>query len=190
MLFWYCWRQRDHAGLRCQKLCCGSPHRGAHRSHRRQSAVTCSADREPPAWSWPSASQVSWQETTPTNQDLDVTRPWRMRTDRKTFANHHSDMCFRLRVCKRLKFIEGLWRHEAAQKLRKSHWMLSNSRQSLVKGERLVRHDMTAVLSNRMYLENWYVPSLWNDSTVYPPTGQGQAFWIFFWKGKAGPYFV
>ena len=42
-------RQRIHAGLRCQKLCCGSPHRGAHRSHRRRSAVTCSADREPPS---------------------------------------------------------------------------------------------------------------------------------------------
>jgi hypothetical protein len=44
--FKVCWKQRYHAGLRCQKLCCGSPHRGAHRSHRRQSAVTCSADRE------------------------------------------------------------------------------------------------------------------------------------------------
>ena len=55
-----CWEQRVHAGSLYQKLCCGVLHRSIHRSHRRQSAVTCSADREPPAWSWPSASQVSW----------------------------------------------------------------------------------------------------------------------------------
>lgn len=53
------WEQRTHAGSRNQKFCCGLQHRCIHRSHRRQSAVTCSADREPPSWSWPSASQVS-----------------------------------------------------------------------------------------------------------------------------------
>ena len=54
-----CWEQRENAGSLCQKFCCGLLHRSTHRSHRRQSAVTCSADREPPSWSWPNASQVS-----------------------------------------------------------------------------------------------------------------------------------
>ena len=54
-----CWEQRVYAGSRYQKLCCGLLHRSIHRSHRHQSAVTCSADREPPYWSRPSASQVS-----------------------------------------------------------------------------------------------------------------------------------
>ena len=44
-----CWEQRENAGSLCQKFCCELPHRGTHRSHRRQSAMTCSADREPPA---------------------------------------------------------------------------------------------------------------------------------------------
>ena len=44
-----CWEQRVHAGSLYQKLCCGVLHRSIHRSHRRQSAVTCSADREPSA---------------------------------------------------------------------------------------------------------------------------------------------
>ena len=55
-----CWEQREYAGSRYQKLCCGLLHRSIHRSHRHQSAVTCSADREPPSWSRPSASQVSY----------------------------------------------------------------------------------------------------------------------------------
>ena len=42
------WEQREYAGSLCQKFCCELPHRGTHRSHRHQSAVTCSADREPP----------------------------------------------------------------------------------------------------------------------------------------------
>ena len=44
-----CWEQREYAGSRYQKLCCGLLHRSIHRSHRHQSAVTCSADREPPS---------------------------------------------------------------------------------------------------------------------------------------------
>ena len=43
------WEQREYAGSRYQKLCCGLLHRSIHRSHRHQSAVTCSADREPPS---------------------------------------------------------------------------------------------------------------------------------------------
>ena len=48
--FWleYGWEQRENAGSLCQKFCCGLLHRSTHRSHRRQSAVTCSADPEPP----------------------------------------------------------------------------------------------------------------------------------------------
>jgi hypothetical protein len=37
-------------------------------------------------------------------------------------------------------------RPEATQKLSKPHLMISNPRQSLVKGERLVRNDMRPVL--------------------------------------------
>ena len=48
LIFLY-WEQRGNAGSLYQKFCCGLPHRGIHRSHRRQSAVTCSADREPPS---------------------------------------------------------------------------------------------------------------------------------------------
>ena len=43
------WEQRENAGSLYQKFCCGLQHRCIHRSHRRQSAVTCSADREPPS---------------------------------------------------------------------------------------------------------------------------------------------
>ena len=66
--------------------------------------------------------------------------------------------------------IEVLLRHEAAQKLRKSHWMLSNSRQSLVKGERLVRHDMTAVLINQHSPGAIMVPS--DDRDGRQPIGK------------------
>ena len=43
-----CWEQRKDAGSRDQKFCCKLRHRRTYRSHRRQSAVTCSADPEPP----------------------------------------------------------------------------------------------------------------------------------------------
>ena len=42
------WEQRKDAGSRDQKFCCKLRHRRTYRSHRRQSAVTCSADPEPP----------------------------------------------------------------------------------------------------------------------------------------------
>ena len=51
--------------------------------------------------------------------------------------------------------------------------MLSNSRQSLVKGERLVRHDMTAVLNNAMVTNATIAMS--DDRDGCEPTGK-----IFF----------
>ena len=75
-----CWEQRVHAGSLYQKLCCGVLHRSIHRSHRRQSAVTCSADREPPAWSWPSASQVSCSTKIARGYHGNVRRPGRVQT--------------------------------------------------------------------------------------------------------------
>ena len=80
-----CWEQRVHAGSLYQKLCCGVLHRSIHRSHRRQSAVTCSADREPPAWSWPSASQVSWTMEIARGYYGNVRRPWRVQTGDRLF---------------------------------------------------------------------------------------------------------
>jgi len=82
---------------------------------------------------------------------------------KQRFSNHSSKSIIPNEV-----LVEVLLRHEAAQKLRKSHWMLSNSRQSLVKGERLVRHDMTAVLMDIPSTEASMITS--DDRDGYEPS--------------------
>ena len=129
--------------LPLEKFCYGWLHRRLLRRYRPQSAVNCSTLWERATGSPPSTSQVSFGRHQPLST-FHVKLHLYINCLINTISNVVECLAW-------LPFVVGAW---GLRKNWGSHIDASHSRQPLVKGERLVRHEVNAVMPASCSLQN------------------------------------